>query len=438
MKLETIKTFILIILIGTSLLLTFGLWTYQPNDNELDNVELVNEVNIGGTEESRNTMMQPNTIIFHSADQHLGFGDPAHQHALFEKLQNWEMNGLHVRETETDRMQEDDEVELQFPVEIPMEMVPRIFTMDEDAEEMPSWSFDRMFITFDQDALTLQITFQSIDGRRMADTVITNSEHYDELWSEVTEQEHVIEFLMIDEGDRPVYFPEEPMEMTQHSLSVTHVSPDMLVSALFPSPSVVSRSISPDRNLGGSYYTDGVREMSIDQTGNMMEFFDPSSTDYPRMSMTELMRTSISNINDHMGWTGEYNLQEIDRALNKVSYQMYYDDYPVFNNYRMTDIVQEWRNQRLHRYDRPLFRLNNSLGSEQTEIMSGERLYYNLLDSSYNLENITDIRVGYELIYHDVDLNDYVTLKPSWFAKYNNTWQEIQFDTEDSPIQGGN
>ncbi|GAB3797897.1 YycH family regulatory protein [Virgibacillus kimchii] len=440
MKFETVKSLILIVLIGTSLLLTFGLWTYQPDHTQLDSGELVSEVNIGGTEERRSTLIQPTNIIFHYFDQHLGFENPSTRHAVFEELQTWEMGNFEVSETETEmqRPQEDYEVELQFPEDIPMEIAPLIFSMEEDREEMPSWSFNRMFITFDQDSLSLITTFMSIDGRRQANTVITNSEYYNELWSEMMAQQQLTNYMMIDEGNRPVYFPSEPIEMTQHSLSVTHVQPDMLVSALFTSPSVVSRSVSPNRNMGGSYYTDGVRELSVDREGNTMEFFHPATADYPRMGMGELMRTSISNINDHMGWTGEYNLLEMDSALNKISYQMYYDAYPVFNNYGMTDIVQEWRDQSLHRYERPLFRLNNSLGSEETEIMSGESLYQKLLDSSYNMENISDIRVGYELIYHDVDLNDYVTLKPSWFIEYNNAWQEIQFETEDSPIQGGN
>jgi len=160
------------------------------------------------------------------------------------------------------------------------------------------------------------------------------------------------------------------------------------------------------------------------------------------MGMARLMRTSIQHVNDHMGWTEEYNLLDMDRALNKITYQMYYDGYPVFNNFQMTDIVQEWRSQNfLYRYERPLFRLNNSLGTEELEILSGEALYDFLLSdkSDYNLESITEIRVGYDLTYHDPDLNDYVTLEPAWFMEYNDSWKKIQFDSnEGSPIQGGN
>lgn len=438
MKFETVKSLILIILIGTSLLLTFGIWTYQPNDRELDNAELVNEVNIGGSEERRSTMIQPNTIIFHYYDQHLGFNDPASQHELFEKLQTWEMDNFEVIDTEVDRDRENYEVELIFPEDIPMEMTPRLFSMEEESEDMPSWSFNQMYITFDQDAVALKATFLSIDGRRQAHAVMTNSEQYNELWSQISGRENLSEFIMMDEGDRPVYFPSDPVKMTHHSFSVTHIAPDMLVGALFPSPSIVNRSVSPNRNMGGSYYTDGVRELNVDQAGNTMEFYNPATTDYPRMSMSELMRISISNINDHWGWTGTYNLMEMDRAMNRISYQMYYNGYPVFNDFQMTDIVQEWRNQNLHRYDRPLFRLNNSLGSDEMEIMSGEVLYRELLDSKYNLANISDIRVGYELIYPETDLNDYVNLEPGWFMNYNGSWQEIQLKAEDSLIQGGN
>src|SRR5690625_3430916 len=88
MKFETVKTFILILLIGTSLLLTFALWTYQQNDTPLNNDELVNEVHIGGTEERRSTMILPSTIVFHYYDGNYGFEDPSFQHEFFNELQS--------------------------------------------------------------------------------------------------------------------------------------------------------------------------------------------------------------------------------------------------------------------------------------------------------------------------------------------------------------
>lgn len=435
MKMETVKTFILIILIGTSFLLTFALWTYQPNERQLNNPELVHEVNVGGTEERRSTMIQPSTIIFHYYDQSFGFEDPRSQHALFGEMQTWEMDNFDVVEMESEREQADFEVELHFPEEIPMELVPLMFSTEENTEAMPSWSFDQIYVTFNEESLTLDVAFLSVDGRSQATAEITQTEYYNELWTEMTERENLTVYLLLEEGEAPVYFPEETGSLTRHSLSVTHIAPDQLVSALFSSPSVVNRSVSPNRNMGGSYFTDGIRELSIDQAGNAMEFFDPAPTDFPRMDITELMRMSISSINDHKGWTGEYNLLEINETLNKIRYQMYFDGYPVFHSYGMTDIVQEFRNQRLHRYERPLFRLNNSLGSESEEIISGTGLY-NYLQASddYNLDRISDIQIGYVLTYHDPDLNDYVSLEPAWFMEYNNNWQEIHFGTDDPPI----
>jgi len=442
MKFETVKTFILILLIGTSLLLTFALWTYQPNDTPLNNDELVNEVHIGGTEERRSTMILPSTIVFHYYDGNYGFEDPSFQHEFFNELQSWEMGSFEVDEANPDRTPEEYEVEMLFPEDIPMEMITRIFSIEEDSEDMPSWSFNRMYITFDQNSLELAVTFPSIDERSEANVVITNSENYNELFSQLTSRDGLTELLVINEEENPVYFPSDIDILTRHSLSVLHTSADMLVNALFPSPSIVNRSVSPNINSGGSYFTDGVRELNVDQGGNTMEFFNPAASDYPTMGMARLMRTSIQHVNDHMGWTEEYNLLDMDRALNKITYQMYYDGYPVFNNFQMTDIVQEWRSQNfLYRYERPLFRLNNSLGTEELEILSGEALYDFLLSdkSDYNLESITEIRVGYDLTYHDPDLNDYVTLEPAWFMEYNDSWKKIQFDSnEGSPIQGGN
>ena len=48
LKYESIKSIILGILIVTSLLLTWNLWTYKPSYDELPDTKVVKEVSLGG------------------------------------------------------------------------------------------------------------------------------------------------------------------------------------------------------------------------------------------------------------------------------------------------------------------------------------------------------------------------------------------------------
>ena len=75
MKLETFKTIILTILVGISLLLTFSLWNYQPNYDPLypTSSNYVNEVDAGGIEETKRSIIEPINIVFHYDGETYGF-----------------------------------------------------------------------------------------------------------------------------------------------------------------------------------------------------------------------------------------------------------------------------------------------------------------------------------------------------------------------------
>ena len=81
MKLETLKTLILIVLIGTSLLLTLGTGSIKSSQTALNN-ETIDEVDIGGTEENRRSIIEPMDIILHANGSYYGFKDPTEREIL--------------------------------------------------------------------------------------------------------------------------------------------------------------------------------------------------------------------------------------------------------------------------------------------------------------------------------------------------------------------
>src|SRR5699024_12619321 len=76
MNYETMKSFVLVVLIGISLLLSFILWSYQPNYDYLQDADYVNEVDVGGGEKSRNELIHPSKVIFNNEVDLKGFKEP--------------------------------------------------------------------------------------------------------------------------------------------------------------------------------------------------------------------------------------------------------------------------------------------------------------------------------------------------------------------------
>lgn len=427
MKLETTKSFMLIVLIGISLLLTYGLWSYQPNYETLNDPQLLNEVDIGGKVEAKKDLITPSKMIFHAKDHYYGFSDPKKQQQFFKDMQSWTMYNLDISAADG-RAAKTYEVEVVFPGAIPMELLNKIFTLNDNEIELPSWSFQRMYYTFDSDKAALKVQFLSENGKQQATAVINDPNHYDQLWTMVFAPGDLSEYTLFN---KDIYLPKDRIYLNKWSLTLDRIEPQDFVNALFANPSIVTR---PSGGSGGSsdtYYTDTQRQMKVFRD-QRMEFISPYTSENDQMDPLSLLENSVKSINDHKGWTEDYYLLDIkaNAGKNAIRYQMYTDGYPVYSGSNLSLIEQEWRDQVLTKYERPLFKMSDPINSDQIELPSSEEVVSYLENNgTYQMESIQDIQIGYKLNYMDDDsYTPYVTLEPAWYMNYNGSWIEIKFE----------
>src|SRR5690625_4225636 len=131
MKYETAKSFILIVLILTSLLLSVAIWTYQPNYDQFQDMSYVHEVDIGGKDLSRNDLIKPAKIIFDNGYTYYGFNDDQKRSELFQDIATWTLYDFQVREIEENNGP-NQVVEIVFPTDIPGELLSSLFTFNDD------------------------------------------------------------------------------------------------------------------------------------------------------------------------------------------------------------------------------------------------------------------------------------------------------------------
>lgn len=420
MKLETVKSVILAVLIGISLLLTLGLWSYQPNYKFMANMEYA-EADIGGVDDvHKKDVIVPTSVIFHRYNRVYGFADPKQRESLYRDMQSWVM--YNFKTGKADGPPTDDyQVELTFPYKLPMKILDSLFSFNEKID-LPDWSFQRIYITFNED-LSLKVQFLSENGDQRATALVNNSKKYNELWNYVTNPKELSEYILFKESDTPIYIPKNKPEMKQRRVAMQSINPGELVDVLFSNPEIVRRDTT---NAGGVYYTDEVRGMRVKGDGKSIEFFNTLNTSYNQMEPMNLLDTSINNINEQKGWTSEFHLEELRPATNFIRYRMFYSGYPVFNS-DLAVIEQEFRNDDLYKYQRPIVSFNTSPGENTVELPSGEDVIYMIDKSDMKADEIDDIRIGYHLAAEDDDL-PYLTMKPAWYVKYNGNWQELEFD----------
>lgn len=422
-KFEVIKTYVLVILVGLSLILSYSIWNYQPNYELLYDTDYLDEIDIGGKEQAKEDIIKPASIIFKHAGQYYGFTKPATNQTLYRDMQSWMMYNFQTSEVTTEQ-HHDYEVEIIFPDALSMELLPDLFTLPEEIE-LPSWSFQRLYVTFDTKRTVLNVQFKSMDGRYQATAIINDASKYDLLWKHVSKRNDMREYIVFNENNTPIYLPKDKVKMIQRSFTAESIDSNMLVDALFSNPSAVRANISGSEE---AYYTDGQRQMRVYNNRKVMEFVNPYETAYDPMDAVDLLTRSTMNLNEYKGWTNDFYLDSVDTTMNKICFRMSYENIPIYNQNFGSIIEQEWRNQELFKYIRPLFMIKDSLGSNEVTLESGVDVQKFLeKNPNYELENIDDVRLGYRLTFQDSSLN-VVTLKPAWFVKYMGTWQEITME----------
>ncbi|QKY70807.1 YycH family regulatory protein [Lentibacillus sp. CBA3610] len=432
MQLEKVKTFILWVLVGTSLLLTFALWTNRP-DFEENPQDVVDSTDLGGDEETMASIVEPTSIIFRNGSNYFGFTDPNDRQSLYQEMQSWSLYDLRTTSS-NGPPSENNQVELIFPDAIPMELAGDLFTFN-DEDDFPEWGFERLFITFNQDSNTMNVIFLSAEGDQQATAVINNSERYGVLWEYLTTFEGLTEYSRVEAEDKPIYIPSNQVDLSNISIAAQTINSSLMVDVLFSNPDIVTRNRISENEIN---YTDSSRGiMWVYPNRRTMEFQDPLQTTYEPMEPETLLDQSRMNINDHLGWTDEYNLMDItiNATTNTVRYQMHYEGYPVFGSNFSSIIEQQYRATELHQYNRPLFSLGNYLGEDDANLLSGNDVIDNLENSeTYDIDNVNDIKIGYDLTYQRNA--DAITLYPAWFMDYSGSWQKIDFQNKTQQREG--
>src|SRR5699024_7468763 len=131
MNYETIKTFILFVLVGISFLLSFILWMYQPKYDLLYVTSYVNEVDVVGSVKTKNQLIEPGIINLHKDEQISVFKKPTERQRFLKELASWVLYGY--KETEAERKPNSDRmVEIVFPSNIPGDVITNLFPFHDD------------------------------------------------------------------------------------------------------------------------------------------------------------------------------------------------------------------------------------------------------------------------------------------------------------------
>lgn len=442
MKYENLKSLILTILVLTSLVLTWNLWTYQPVLDYTVNEKLLRNVEISKTEEVEN-IIRPSKILFHFDGMHYGTIESQEINRFTMEMKKWSLFDIDpvstfMEEEEfTSFMHGNGKIELVFPDNIPLETLR--FLIGFTDEEKPSGTVDRILINIYQGEKSAPVLhLVNYEDRRIYNAKVNNislTTLKDKFYTpSVIYNEYV---SIVEEEARNIFVPKGPIKMAQMNFLTDSINPDEFRDALFNDPSVVTK----DQINVGEVYTDSERFMSVDRTNTQLQYVNtvlPNEANSPGFNVIE---RGIGFVNEHSGWTDRFHYSrwnKSDADYDRVVFQMHVGNYPVMNREGLTEINQVWRNNEVSSYSRPIYSLGLPIINVQQSITlppadQVERELRAL--KNLDLETIRDIGIGYELK-RDIENVGVFILEPVWMYRDNSSWTKIIF-TEKDELGGG-
>lgn len=427
MTYENIKSFLLTILVLSGGVLTWNLWTYQPDYETIDNGETVKEVSLSEKKDAKK-IIKADRIFHHHKDRIQGTIDPFEIDRTIRELSRWtftdfEDDSSNINQFVSDFVQQKGMTEIIFPDSVPFELYKNF--LDIKGKE-PDFNFNRIVINvkkFDKEegfVYFVDYKNQKVMKSRVNSSYISgfkNNFYSDSLSSTKYSSYYSAKLT----NKNYLYIREKEITVPVLSYVIEELPMKKFKNALFKDPSFVQKNdIST-----GEEYTDGLTLMRVNYEKHLISYLNPASEQEYYINGNDLLQRSIDFVNNHGGWTDNFRYAEMTESNHSVLFRLYEKNgIPVFSEEGISEILQVWGENELNKYERNNFSLNLLTDSEDKKLSSGKEIL-ELIKTKKNFkpELLTDLVIGYKMSNNSQDF--LLQLEPFWYYRYNNKWVQV-------------
>jgi regulatory protein YycH of two-component signal transduction system YycFG len=441
MTYENNKSIILTILVITSVVLTWNLWTYKPEYEFMDKSNYVQDVALSEQKEV-SKIVQPNQIIYHFDFSHFGTTSNAEVDRIIQEIDNWKFYDFEDISGEIKNLPEfihvKGNVEIIFPDDIPISLYKKVINIED--KKIPDFSFNRIVIDVEnktkEDGTIYFVQYGHSKTHRVVASHIKSStlkKFHSEFYSVSNQMTRYFPYEVTK--NRTMFLPENRTNIKSYDYYLELLNPEKFRDALFNDPSVVQKNVLSSN----VEYTDASSMMEVDSDSMLLAYINPVEEMNNLDSSSDLLQNSIDFVNEHGGWTGLYKYESMDERNNRIIFRLFDSSgIPIFNDSGLAEIVEVWGKQEIYKYIRPIMSLSIPLRTEAKEVtlISGREVIELLqAKKGFKPELLEDLVIGFALT-RDVDEPQLVNLDPAWFYRYNQTWYQIT-ETEIGGLNSG-
>ncbi|MBI0578256.1 hypothetical protein IEC97_12870 [Neobacillus cucumis] len=432
MRYENIKSVILSLLVLISIVLTWNLWTYQPNYETMKNTNTVAEVSLSEKQEVQK-ILRPDQILYHIGGHHYGTSNTDELEEIIKQLGQWTFLNVENYTEKAGNINNlvhgNGKAEIIFPGEIPISLYRSVLNFEE--RKIPSFNFDRIVINVENSSKDFgTVYFVSSEHQQVFISHISSAllkGFQKDFYKKAVNLPRY--FAYKPTAKRTIFLPESETEMMEYRYLPITLDSNEFKEALFSDPSFVQKSMLPH----GEEYTNDSSKMNVYYDSNMLVYVNPTVDSEYTSNSYDLVKKSIDFVNEHGGWTDPYRYVSKDDYEQSVVFRLYsMDGYPVHNDQGASEIKEVWGKNEIMKYIRPNISLDLPLRSETKKMIlpSGREALKFLEDrKNFNPDLLKKIELGYRME-RDSKENKIILLEPAWFYQYDDTWVQITMEDQ--------
>jgi len=331
---ESLKSVVLVILIGLSLYQSFLLSSYSPPKSEpIQQSNYVQTETLGKPSELQD-MLFPDQIIVHLGNQQYSVLYPNNYYytRLLENIKQRSFDGFRKTTMYLANVNWEDVrtkqqgVEIRFRDGIPFSVMQQLLRLEgelpvENDKITRIWIFTkgtnedvRAFFFTDSPSVGYEVVRADFTSKD-----IENFAAYGDLTNL---------YKTTNNGD--YYLPVKPLRVPIYSFSYNLLTADQLKQSLFVDPGITRNLKERD---GSEIYTDSKRGFQINRDQRWVTYSDPVAPVETKTDVKEDLLAGIKFINQHVGWDGKYAVthtplkQSYDN--NTFSFRQYFESLPI-------------------------------------------------------------------------------------------------------------
>ncbi|WNR44558.1 YycH family regulatory protein [Paenibacillus roseipurpureus] len=330
---ESLKSILLVLLIGTSLYQSFILASYSPPKIEpIQQSNYVQTETLGKQLELAD-MLFPDQFIIHLGNQQHSVLYPNNYYytRLLENIKQRSFRGfrktsmylvnVNWEEVRTKQLG----VEVRFRDGIPFTILQQLFRIEGE-------------IPVENDKITKIWIYSKGTNDEVRAFFFTDSPSvgYEVIGADFTSKD-VENFVAYGEpsnlykttnsGD--YYLPLKPLRIPSYTFTYTQLTSDQLKQSLFVDPGITRYLRERD---GSEIYTDSKRGFQLNRDQRWVTYTDPVAPAASKTEVLDDLQAGIKFINQHIGWDGKYMVSRTPQKLldnQTFTFRQYYESLPI-------------------------------------------------------------------------------------------------------------